>query len=159
MFFGLVMFTVAAAGALLTASPEDLRQGPAFGRQALWVVLVLCPVFAVDLAVRIIRRTPALVATGEGLVFRSILGFSPPIPWREISYIGPVVMGKKLYLGIHLKDPVATFARFGTGMRLMHAKSHAANVPNITFRAIHLGVNPPEAAVVLEGIRQGKEIE
>ena len=157
MFLGLVAFTVAAAGTLLTATPEELAQGPAFARQALWVVLVLCPVFAVDMAARIIRRTPNLVATEEGLVFRSILGFAPPILWSEIAHIGPVVMGKKLYLGVHLENPVATFARFGTGMRLMHAKSHAPNVPNITFRAIHLGVNPVEAAEVLEAIRRERE--
>jgi len=158
MFLCLVMFTVGAAGALLTADPEELSKGPAFARQALWVVLVLCPVFAADMAARIIRRTPNLVATGEGLVFRSILGFSPPIPWSEIANIGPVVMGKKLYLGIQLEDPIATFARFGTGMRLMHAKSHAPGVPNITFRAIHLGVSPVEAAELLEEIRQEKKV-
>jgi hypothetical protein len=148
---------VAAAGTLLTVTPEELSQGPAFARQALWAVLVLCPVFAVDMAARIIRRTPNLVATEDGLVFRSILGFSPPIPWSEIAHIGPVVMGKKLYLGFHLEDPVATFARFGFGMRLMHAKSHAPGVPNITFRAIHLGVTPAEAAAVLEGMRRERD--
>ncbi|MFQ5565306.1 MAG: hypothetical protein ACE5EU_02985 [Paracoccaceae bacterium] len=153
MFLCLVMFTVAAAGTLLTVEPEDLQHGPPFGRQALWVVLVACPVFAADTLARLIRRTPNLVATEEGLVLRSILGFTPPIPWSRIAAIGPVVIGKKLYLGINLDDPRRTLAGFGTGMRLMHVRSHAENVPNITLRAFHLGANPVEAAEVLERIR------
>jgi hypothetical protein len=36
----------------------------------------------------------------------------------------------------------------------MHARSHAPGVPNITFRAIHLGVTPAEAAEVLERLRK-----
>jgi len=36
------------------------------------------------------------------------------------------------------------------------AKSHAENVPNITFRWLHLGVSPIEAAEVLEGIRAAR---
>jgi hypothetical protein len=153
MFAGMAMFTVAAAGTLLTVDAEALRQGPAFGRQALWLVLVACPVFGADMLARIIRRTPNLVATGEGLVLRSILGFTPPIPWRRIAAIGPVVIGKKVFLGIHLEDPSKTLAGFGMGMRLMHVRSHAENVPNITLRAHSLGANPVEAAEVLERIR------
>jgi hypothetical protein len=153
MFLGLVMFTVAAAGTLLTVDAEALRQGPAFGRQALWVVLVACPVFAADMLARLVRRTPNLVATEEGLVLRSILGFTPPIPWRRIAAFSPVVIGKKAFLGIYLDDPRETLAGLGMGMRLMHVRSHAAAVPNITLRAHQLGANPVEAAEVLERIR------
>ncbi len=153
MFLGLVMFTVAAAGTLLTVDAEALSQGPAFGRQALWVVLVACPVFAADMLARLVRRTPNLVATEEGVVLRSILGFTPPIPWRLIAAFSPVVIGKKAFLGIYLDDPPATLAGFGIGMRLMHVRSHAVAVPNITLRAHHLGANPVEAAEVLERIR------
>ncbi len=114
MFLGLVMFTVAAAGTLLTVDPEELRQGPPFGRQALWVALVACPVFAADMLARLIRRTPNLVATKEGLVLRSILGFTPPIPWHRIAGFSPVVIGKKAFLGIYLDDPPETLAGLGT---------------------------------------------
>ena len=117
------------------------------------MALVACPVFAADMLARVIRRTPNLVAPGEGLVLRSILGFTPPIPWNRIAAIGPVVIGKKAYLGIYLDDPPETLAGLGIGMRLMHVRSHAAGVPNITLRAIHLGANPLEAAEVLERIR------
>ena len=153
MFLGMAMFTVAAAGTLLTVDAEALRQGPAFGRQALWLVLVACPVFGADMLARLIRRTPNLVATEEGVVLRSILGFTPPIPWPRISAITPVVIGKKAFLGIYLEDPRETLAGFGIGMRLMHVRSHDTRVANITLRAFHLGANPVEAAGVLERIR------
>jgi len=153
MLAGLAMFTVAAAGLLLTEKSEDMEQGLGFARLSLWLVLVACPVFAVDTWVRLTRRTPSLVATEEGLVFRSILGFSPPIPWREIDLIAPVLIGKKLYLGIYLNNPNATLTGFGTGMRLIHVRNHAAGDANIAVRAFRLGVNPIEAAGVLERIR------
>jgi hypothetical protein len=152
-FIGLVMFFAAAVYAMLAIGPEELRNGSGIGRLALWAALVGCPVFAADVLARILRRTPNVVATGEGLVFRSIAGFSEPIPWREISGFRSVIMGKKPYLAIYLDDPNGTFGRLGMWTRLMHAKSHAAGVPNIAFRAIHLGVSPAEAAEVLEGIR------
>ena len=156
-FLGLLMFMVAAIYMMIAIGPEELRNGSGFGRLALWAALVLCPVFAADTLARIVRRTPSVVATGEGLVFRSVLGFSAPIPWPEIAGFRPVIMGKKPYLAIYLDDPVRTFARLGVWTRLMHAKSHAAGVPNIVFREIHLGVSPAEAAAVLEGIRLERE--
>ena len=156
MFLGMVMFTVAAAGTVLTIDPEALRQGPPFGRQALWLVLLACPVFAADMLARLVRRTPNLVATEEGLVLRSILGFTPLIPWNRIAAFSPVVIGKKAFLGIYLDDPPETLAGLGVGMRLMHVRSHATEVPNITLRAHHLGANPVEAAEVLERIRVGR---
>jgi hypothetical protein len=149
----LIMFAVAAAFVLLTVSPEQMAGDSGLGRISLWLVVVFCPVYAVDTAARIIRRTPTVVATEEGLVFRSLAGFTEPIPWGEIEVIGPAVMGKKLYLAIQLKNPRASFARLGAWGRLVFAKSHAQGVPNITFRAIHLGVNPMEAAELLERIR------
>jgi hypothetical protein len=156
-FLGLVMFTAAGAYVLLAVEPEQIRAALGvgeFGRLALWAVLVLCPVFAVDALARIMRRTPNVVATGEGLAFRSIAGFSEPIPWREISGVRAVFISKKPYLAIYIDDPNGVFGRMGTWTRLMHAKSHAAGVPNITLRAIQLGVSPAEAAEVLEGIRE-----
>ena len=112
---------------------------------------------AADMLARIIRRTPTVVAIDDGLVLRSALGFSAPIPWPEISGFRSMIMGKKPYLAVYLDNPNGTFGRMGAASRLMHAKSHAAGVPNIAFRAIHLGVSPAVAAAVLEGIRQGKE--
>ncbi len=153
-FLGLVMFMAAAVYVMVAIGPEELRKGSGFGRLVLWAVLVGCPVFAADVLARLVRRTPTVVAVEEGLVLRSVLGFSMPIPWREIGAFRPVIMGKKPYLAIYLDDPVGTFARLGTLTRLMHAKSHAAGVPNIVFRAIHLGVSPAEAAEVLERIRR-----
>jgi len=154
MFLGLVLFTAAAAFVWLTVDPMVLAQASTFIRLALRVVLVLCPVFAVDTLVRLVRRTPTVVATPEGLAFRSILGFSVPIPWCEIGAFRPVIMGKKPWLAIYLDDPAGTFSRLGTWTRLMHAKSHAAGVPNLAFRAISLGASPANAAAVLEGIRE-----
>lgn len=151
-FLGLVMFTVAAAYVLV--SIDAGAAGMSFARIALWAALVLCPVLAADTLARIVRRTPTIVATEEGLVFRSLLGFSAPIPWAEIGGFRAVIMGKRPHLAIYLEDPVATFARMGAWTRLMHARSHAPGVPNITFRAIHLGVTPAEAAEVLERLRK-----
>ncbi len=152
-FLGLVMFMAAAVYVMIEIGPEQLRHEVGLWRLALWAVLVGCPAYAADTLARLVRRTPNVVATGKGLVFRSVLGFSAPIPWREIGAFRPAIMGKKPYLAIYLDDPVGTFARLGTWTRLMHAKSHAAGVPNIVFRAIHLGVSPAEAAEVLERIR------
>ncbi len=152
-FLGLVMFMAAAVYVMIDIGPEALRKGSGLGRLVLWAVLVGCPVFAADALARIVRRTPTVVAVEEGLVLRSVLGFSAPIPWREIAGCRPVIMGKKPYLAIYLDDPVGTFARLGTWTRLMHAKSHAPGVPNIALRAIHLGVSPAEAAEVLERVR------
>jgi hypothetical protein len=157
IFLGLVMFMAAAVYAMIAIGPQQLRAEVGLWRLALWAVLIGCPIFAADTLARIIQRTPTVVATGEGMVFRSVLGFSAPIPWREISGFRPVIMGKKPYLAIYLDDPVRTFARLGVWTRLMHAKSHAAGVPNIVFRAIQLGVSPAEAAAVLEGIRLERE--
>jgi len=158
-FLGLMMFMAAAVYVMVVIGPEALRNGSGFGRLALWAVLLFCPIFAADTLARIVRRTPTLVATEQGLVLRSVLGFSAPVRWSEISVIMPVIMGKKPYLAIYLADPVGSFARMGTMTRLMHAKSHAAGVPNIAFRAIQLGVSPVEAAEVLEGIRGARETE
>ena len=155
-FLGLLLFTAAGAVVLLSLEVEQLRQASTFGRAALWAVLVLCPVFAVDAMVRLIRRTPTLVATEEGLVIRSIIGFSAPIPWSEISGFEPVIMGKKPWLAVYLEDPNASFARLGIWTRLMHAKSHAKGVPNIAFRSIQLGAKPEEVAEKLKRISRNQ---
>jgi len=100
IFICLVMFAVAAAFTLLTVPPEQMVGDFSFSRISLWLVVVLCPVYAVDTLARIIRRTPTVVATEAGLVFRSLASFTEPIPWDEIEAIGATVMGKKLYLAI-----------------------------------------------------------
>ena len=151
-FLGLVMFMAAAIYVMIAVGPEALRNEAGLWRLALWAVLILCPVFAADTLARIVKRTPTVVATDEGLVLRSVLGFCQPIPWAEIAGFRPVIVGKKPYLAIYLDDPVGSFARLGTWTRLMHDKSHAAGAPNIVFRAIHLGVSPGEAAAALERI-------
>jgi hypothetical protein len=122
-------------------------------RIGLWAAIVLCPAYAFDLWQRLRRGLPTVIATGEGLVFRSILGFTPAIPWAEIAAIGPMVLGKKLYLAVFLENPTVTLARFGTWTRLFHVRSHAPGEPNITLRGIHLGINAAEAAQTLERIR------
>ena len=149
MFLGQIMFTVFAAYLLLAAEPGSLG----FFRYAIWAALVLCPVYAVDLLLRILRRTPTIVATDQGLVFRTILGFSAPIPWAQIGEFRSVIMGKKPWLAIYLEDPRATFEAMPLGPRLMLAKSHSPGVPNISFREISLGASPEEAAKVLERVR------
>ncbi len=153
MFLGMVMFTVAAAGVLLTIDPEALRQAPTLVRLALWGSLVACPVFGVDMAVRLVRRTPTVVATEEGLVLRSTLGFTTPIPWREITAFRPVTIGRKPYLGIYLDDPRVTLTGLGTWMQMMHVKSLKTGAANIVFRSFQLGVAPEKAADLLERIR------
>ena len=153
MFLGMVMFTVTAGGLLLSVDPEELRQGPTFIRLALWGALVLCPVFGADMLVRLVRRTPTVVATKEGLVLRSTLVFTPPIPWREIAAFRRVTIGRKPYLGIFLDDPRNTLAGLGTWMQMMHVRSHDTGVSNIVFRSFQLGVAPGVAAKVLERIR------
>jgi hypothetical protein len=157
MFLGMVMFTVAAAGVLLNVDPEKLRQGSTFIRLSLWGALVLCPVFGVDMLVRLVRRTPTVVAAEDGLALRSILGFAPAIPWKRIVAFRPVVISKKTYLGIYLDDPRDTLTGFGTWMQLMHVKSLDKGAANIVFRSFQLGVAPEKAAEVLERIRAGRE--
>ncbi len=157
MFLGMVMFTAAAAGVLLSIDPEELRQGPTFIRLTLWGALVLCPVFGADMLARLVRRTPTVVATEEGLVLRSTLGFTPPIPWRELTAFRPVTIGRKPYLGIYLDAPRDTLAGLGTWMQMMHVKSHETGAANIVFRSFQLGARPAEAAEVLERIRREQE--
>jgi len=152
MFLGFVMFAAAAAYVLLAAEPGALG----LIRYAIWAALVICPVYAVDTLARIVRRTPTVVATTEGLVFRTILGFSRPIPWAEIGEFRPVIMGKKPWLAVFLEDPRATFAAMDAGSRLLLAKSHTAGVPNIALRAIQLGVGVEEASATLEKVRKSR---
>lgn len=154
VFLGLVMFTGAAAWMLLALEPG--AQAATLVRLALWAALVLCPVFAADTLARLIRHTPTIVATDRGLVFRTILGFSAPLPWAEIAGFRAVIMGKKPWLAIYLHDPLGSFGRMSLWTRLMLARSHSAGVPNITFRAIDLGVSPTEAAESLERLRAGR---
>ena len=154
MFLGMVMFTAAAAGALLTVDAEQLRQGSTFIRLSLWGALVACPVFGADMLARLVRRTPTVVATEEGLVLRSTLGFTPPIPWRRIAAFRPVIISKKPYLGIYLDDPRETLAGFGAWMQMMHVRSLDTGAANIVLRAYQIGVAPEGAAEVLERIRE-----
>ena len=156
MCLGMVMFTVAAAGVLLTIEPEALSQAPTLVRLGLWGSLVACPVVGVVIAVRLIRHTPTVVATAEGLVLRSTLGFTSPIPWREITAFRPVTIGRKPYLGIYLDNPRETLAGLGTWMQMMHVRSLKAGGANIVFRSFQIGVTPEQAAEVLERIRAGR---
>jgi len=156
-FLGLAMFMAAAIFVMIDIGPEALRNGSGLGRLVLWAALLGCPVFAADALARIVRRTPTVVAVEEGLVLRSILGFSPVIPWKRIAAFQPVVISKKTYLGIYLDDPRETLAGFGTFMQMMHVKSLDKGAANIVFRAFQLGVAPEQAAEVLERIRAGKE--
>ncbi|NIP74702.1 MAG: hypothetical protein GTN90_01370, partial [Xanthomonadales bacterium] len=73
-------------------------------------------------------------------------------PWDEIAEFAPVVLSKKLCLGIFLKDPRRTLADYSMLMRLMHVRNHDPGEANIAYRWIHLGRNPVEASEVLQQI-------
>ena len=157
MFLGMVMFTVAAAGVLLNIDPEALSPAPTLIRLWRWASLVLRSVFgSYSLALRG-RRPPPVVPAAAGLVLRSTLGFTTPIPWREITSFRPVTIGRKPYLGIYLDDPRETLTGLGTWMQLMHVKSLKTGAANIVFRSFQLGVAPEKAADVLERIRAKRE--
>jgi hypothetical protein len=155
MVAGLVVFTGLAAW-LLRITPAEAWEGEeaVILRLALWAVVVLCPVYAVDLAIRLARGTPTLIATGEGLVLNAAFGVSTFVPWDDIEMIAPVEMSRKLWLGIYLRHPVETLAHLGTVPRLMLVKSHAEGVPSFAFRAIRLGRSPADAAELLERLRR-----
>ena len=146
---GLVLFAAAAVTALLTADPAALGEGATVARVCLWLVVVLCPVFAVDAVARLIRRTPTLVATDEGVSMRSILGYTDPIPWGDIQAFVPEVISKKLWLAIYLRDPGHTLADYSILTRLLHVRTHDEDAPNITLRRYQLGMNPIEAVQLL----------
>ncbi len=150
---GLALFAATAVVALLMLEPDAADGWELPRRLALWAAIVFCPVYAWDALQRLRHGLPSLVATEEGLVFRSILGFTPPVPWSEIEAIGPAVLGKKLYLAVALHDPGRSLTRFGTLERLLHVRSHAAGQPNITLRGIQLGMNAAEAARTVEEFR------
>ncbi len=150
MFAGFVLFAFAAVLALMNANAADLGEGATVVRISLWIIVVLCPVYAVDLFFRLVRGTPTLVATSGGIVMRSILGFTDPIPWAEIDEFAAVVISKKLCLGIFLTDPRRTLADYSMMMRFMHVRAHDPGEANIAFRWIHLGRSPVEAAEVLQ---------
>ena len=155
MAAGLAVFAALAAWTLFATSAEAWQtETGGIVRAALWVVALLCPLYAADLTVRLARAVPTLVATEDGLVLRAPLGFAPPIRWDEIAGIAAVEMGRKWWLAVYLRDPVATLGRLGLGVRLLHAKSHGPGVPNLAFRAIQLGARPEEAAKVLERLRE-----
>ncbi|MDH3669303.1 MAG: hypothetical protein OEN23_20505 [Paracoccaceae bacterium] len=152
MFAGLVLFAIAAVLALMNADAADLGEGVTIVRISLWTIVVLCPVFAIDQFFRLVRGSPTLVATSDGIVMRSILGFTDPIPWAEIDEFAPVVISKKLCLGIFLTDPRRTLADYSMMMRFMHVRAHDPGEANIAYRWIHLGRSPVEAAEVLQPI-------
>jgi len=156
-FLGLVLFTATAVIALTMLEPVPGDDWALARRIGLWSAIVFCPAYAWDVWQRLRRKLPSLVATEEGLVFRSILGFTPTIPWSEIEAIGPVVLGKKAYLAVFLADPRRGLAEIGNWQRLMHVRSHSAGEPNITLRGIQIGMNVAEAAKVLERIRTRAE--
>ena len=149
MAAGLVLFALAAVAALLSADPAQLGEGLSVARIGLWLVVVLCPVFAVDAVMRLFRRSPTLVATEEGVALRSILGYTEPIPWGDIQAFVPEVISKKLWLAIYLRDPGHTLADYSIVTRLLHVRTHDEDAPNITLRRFQLGANPVEAAQVL----------
>lgn len=153
-FLGLVLFTATAVIALTMLEPVPEDDWALARRIGLWAAIVFCPAYAWDVWQRLRRKLPTLVAIEEGLVFRSILGFTPAIPWSEIEAIGPVVVGKKAYLAVFLADPRRSLAGLGNWQRLMHVRSHAAGEPNITLRGIQIGMNVAEAAKMLEEIRE-----
>ena len=147
---GLVMFLLATVGALLQGPPEGAGEGALLGRLALWGVVVVTPLFIADTARRLLGRLPTLVADEEGIRLRSVLGFTPAIRWDEIAAIEPVVISRKLWLAIALRDPAKSLGRWGTLMRIIHVRSHQEGAANITLRAAQLGANPVEAAGILE---------
>lgn len=152
MAAGLVLFAVAAVTALLTADPATLGEGLTVPRVSLWLVVVLCPVFAVDAVIRMVRRTPSMVATEEGVLLRSIMGYTDPIQWHEIKAFVPEVISKKLWLAIYLSDPGETLAGYSLVTRLLHVRSHDEDAPNITLRRYQLGMDPIEAAKMLNDL-------
>ena len=151
---GLVMFLLAALGALVQGPPAGEGRGVLLGRLVLWGVVVVTPLFILDTVRRLTRRLPTLVADEDGIRLRSVFGFTPVIRWEEIESIEPVVISKKLWTAIALRDPPATLARWGTLMRVIHVRSHAPGTANITLRGVQLGMNPAEAAEILERLRR-----
>ena len=156
MVAGLVIFTGLAAW-LLWITPGEAWEAEGNGvlLAALWAVALACPVYALDLALRLARGTPTVAATEEGLVLRAAFGVSAFVSWDDIEIIAPVEMSRKLWLGIYVRRPVETLERLGLPARLTLVKSHAEGVPNFAFRAIRLGTSPEKAAETLERIRQG----
>lgn len=155
MVVGLAVFTALAAW-VLAITPAEARedQGSSIVQVALWAVVVLCPAYALDLGLRLSRRTPTVEAIEEGVILRSVMNISAVVRWDEIETFAPVEMGRKPWLAIYLRDPVETMRRLGTGARLTLAKSHAKGVPNFAFRSIQLGTSPEKAAETLERIRR-----
>lgn len=154
MVVGLAVFAGFAAWLLWVTPPEAWEaEGTGAVRMVLRAVAILCPLYAADLAARLLRATPTLLATQAGLVFRSALGVKAAVRWEEIAMIAPVEMSRKPWLAIYLHEPRETLARFGLLGRLMLTKSHGEGVPNLAFRTIQLGIRPVEAARALESIR------
>ena len=152
-FLGLALFTATAVIALTMIEPVPEDDWALGRRIGLWAAIVFCPAYAWDVWQRLRRKLPSLVATEEGLVLRSILGFTPTIPWSEIEAIGPMVLGKKAYMAVFLADPRRGLAEFGNWQRVMHVRSHAKREPNITLRGIQIGMDVAEAAKMLDEIR------
>jgi len=152
MAAGLALFSAAAVTALLTADPATLGEGLTVPRISLWLVVVLCPVFAADAVIRLVRGTPSLVATEEGVLLRSILGYTEPIAWHEIKAFVPEVISKKLWLAIYLCDAGETLAGYSVITRLLHVRSHDEDAPNITLRRYQLGMDPAEAAQLMNDL-------
>ena len=151
MAAGLVVFAVLAAWGL-AATPGG-AEAAGLVQAALWAVGVICPVYAAEITSRVARGTPTLVATEERLVLRTAFGVSASLGWREIKLIAAVEMGRKPWLALYLRDPLATLGRLGLAARIGLVRSHGSDVPNFAFRSIQLGARPEEAARVLEGIR------
>lgn len=157
---GLLAFA-GLAGWVLWITPAEAWAGevPGILQVALWAAATLCPLCAADHAVRLLRHTPTLVATPEGLALRGAFGVAARLRWQEISLIAPVEMGRKVWLAVYLNQPHATLGHLGVWTRLILVKSHAEGEPNFALRAIQLGAAPEHAAEALERIRQGRHRE
>lgn len=155
---GLIVFA-GLAGWLLWITPAEGWEGESGGIMwlALWAVVLLCPIWAAEYAVRLARGTPTVVATAEGLEARGGFGAVARLGWDEISLIAVVEMGRKFWLGIYLHAPRETLGRLGFLSRTVLAKSHAEGVPNLAFRYYQLGAAPEAAAEALERIRRSPE--
>ncbi|HUF86295.1 MAG TPA: hypothetical protein VMM59_02845 [Thermohalobaculum sp.] len=155
MAVGLAVFAGLAVWVLwITPAEAWQEQGSLVVRVALWGVALICPVWAADLALRLVRGTPTLAATADGLVLRAGFGARAALGWDEIALVAPVEMGRKFWLAIYLRAPRAALGRLGLLARLMLVKSHGEGVPNFALRYYQLGVAPETAAGALEAIRQ-----
>ncbi|MFB6317406.1 STM3941 family protein [Saccharicrinis sp. FJH54] len=142
--FGSLVF--AAAGVYLMLNAENLTQngGTELTNTVIGGFMVLFFGYGMFLNIRrLIKRTPAYIFTGEGLVYNPKDPEPGIVPWREIRSFERTKVKGNYFILLMLKNPEAVIERERNGMkkRLMKMNMRAYKTPlSIAMNELQISV-------------------